>query len=138
GHFVPAEEARIRFDDSGLQHAVGLFETMAAFHGRVFRLSAHIERLARSAKELGLAPSIDVHALAEAVRQTIARNSLTEARLRLTLTPGSMSMLRPQAGGTAPAPAPTLAIVPGPPTQYDPAYFTDGITVLVAPPLANP
>ena len=33
---------------------------------------------------------------------------------------------------------PTLLIVPNEPTAYDPAYFDDGITVLIAPAGANP
>ena len=135
GRMIPPAEARIPGDDAGFQHAIGLFETMAAYHGKVFRLQQHLDRLARSARELGLAKEIDTSALAGAVQQTIEHNSIDRARIRLTLTAGSMSMLKP---GEAPAPLPTLLIVPTEPTQYDPAYFERGIMVLIAPAGANP
>ena len=58
GRFVDADEARVSAFDAGLQHGVGLFETMSArVEGgvvAVFRLEEHIERLIGSAGELGL------------------------------------------------------------------------------------
>lgn len=134
GKFLPIEQATIRVEDAGFQHAVGLFETMAAFHGKVFRLDRHLSRLADSARQLGLAMNIDVNALASAVSATIAHNKIDRARIRLTITAGPISLLKPQID----PPLPTLLIVPSEPTVYAPAYFTDGITVLIAPPAANP
>ena len=134
GKFLPIEQATIRVEDAGFQHAVGLFETMAAFHGKVFRLDRHLARLADSARQLGLAMNIDVHALASAVNATIEHNKIDRARIRLTITAGPISLLKPQID----PPLPTLLIVPSEPTVYAPAYFTDGITVLIAPPAANP
>ena len=135
GQFVAADEARIRADDAGLLHGVGLFETMAAYHGRVFRLEAHLARLAESARSLGLTPQLETQPLAEAVRRTVAHNGLERARIRLTLTAGALSLLR---GGDGPRPEPTLLIAPSEPTAYDPQYFEQGIMSLVAPPAANP
>ena len=145
GQFVPRSQACISVDDAGFQHAVGLFETMAASHGQIFRLAQHLARLATSARQLGLVPELHPQPLAQAVQETLARNQLSEARIRLTLTAGPVSLLRPspQAGaghaqGENPGSGPTLLIVATPPTQYDPVYFERGITVLIAPPGANP
>ncbi|MEX2212946.1 MAG: aminotransferase class IV [Phycisphaeraceae bacterium] len=139
GRMVPPAEAKIPVDDAGFQHAVGLFETMAAVHGRVFRMPQHLARLAQSARELGLAKEIDTQALAAAVQQTIDHNHIDRARIRLTLTAGSMSLLRSGGESQNPAaPLPTLVITPTEPTQYDPAYFERGIMVLIAPAGANP
>ncbi|MEX0744505.1 MAG: aminotransferase class IV, partial [Phycisphaeraceae bacterium] len=135
GKFLPANQARVPVDDAGFQHAVGLFETMAVYHGQVFRLDQHLARLADSAKQLGLTPKLETDPLAEAVRKTIAHNKIDRARLRLTLTAGSLSLLKPDQTKT---PMPTLLIVPSEPTVYAPDYFEKGIMVLVAPPAANP
>jgi branched-subunit amino acid aminotransferase/4-amino-4-deoxychorismate lyase len=135
GRMVPIKEARVSVEDAGFQHAVGLFETMQAWNGIVFGLDEHLQRLATSAQELGLARELNIAPLAEAVRKTLQHNKLTEARLRLTLTAGEVSMLKPPA---AEPPPPTLLIVASPPTQYDPAYFQQGVTVVIAPPAANP
>ena len=138
GQMLPADQAVLRYDDAGVQHAVGLFETFQCFNGRVFRLPQHLDRLKNSAVQLGLVRDLDTATLAAAVEQTIEHNELDRARLRLTVTAGSVSLLRPDAAQTATPPLPTLMIVPSEPTAYDPAYFEQGITVLVAPPGANP
>jgi len=138
GKLLPIEQATVRVEDAGFQHAVGLFETMAAVNGKVFRLDRHLARLAQSAKELGLAMDINTAALASAVDATIAHNKIDRARIRLTLTAGPISLLHPSGGPAAEPPMPTLLIVPSEPTVYDPAYFERGITVLIAPPAANP
>lgn len=135
GRLVPVDHALVRAEDAGFQHAVGLFETMSAHHGRVFRLDAHLARLAESARELGLAREINTAPLAEAVNQTLHQNKLDRARVRLTVTAGAVSLL---AGPTGTPPTPTLLITASPPTEYDPAYFTDGILALIAAPKANP
>ena len=135
GRFVDYEQARVVHDDAGLQHAVGLFETMAAFHGRVFRLEAHLDRLSASARELGLTARLDADKLRRAVLQTLTHNRVERARLRLTVTAGRINLLR--SDSTEPA-EPTVFAVASEPTQYDRRYFEQGITVLVAPPVANP
>jgi branched-subunit amino acid aminotransferase/4-amino-4-deoxychorismate lyase len=148
GRMVPAEQAMVSALDSGLQHAVGLFETMAARHGRVFRIEEHLTRMARSAVALGLTHQLDTVALREAVELTLRHNELDEARVRLTVTAGSATLLAPRGSSASPPPevppepppeaGQTVLVVATPPTVYDPAYFAQGIGVLVAPPLANP
>lgn len=133
GEMLPPDQATVRADDAGLLHAVGLFETMAATHGRVFRLQAHLDRLANSATQLGLARGLDTAELAEAVRRTIEHNGLDQARLRLTVTAGSLI-----AAGEGQGPQPTVLVQPSPPTQYDPGYFERGITAMIAQAGANP
>ena len=135
GQMLSPEQARLPFDDAGFQHAVGLFETMHARHGRVFRLQQHLDRLAGSAKQLGLARELPTDQLADAVRTALRHNQVDWARVRLTVTPGSLS----QTGSAEnPAPEPTVLVHPQPPTIYEPAYFEQGVTVLIAPPAANP
>jgi branched-subunit amino acid aminotransferase/4-amino-4-deoxychorismate lyase len=136
GKMLPPDQARIPADDAGFQHAVGLFETMSAQNGRVFRLTQHMDRLCDSAITLGLSRDLNADALAEAVRMTIEHNRIDRARIRLTVTPGSLSLL---SGKPTPGSSPgTVLIQPGEPTEFDPRYFEDGITVLIAQPGANP
>lgn len=136
GNMVPSDEALISTEDAGLQHAVGLFETMAAVNGKAFRLRPHLERLESSAVTLGLARSLDLDALEAAVAQTLQHNDLTTARVRLTLTPGGVSLLRRDADASITEP--TVLVVAHPPVQYDPAYFEKGVMIRIAGPLANP
>lgn len=131
---IEAEEASVRADDAGLQHGVGLFETMLARHGRIFRREAHLDRMASSAAALGLAlPERSV--LQSALEQAVRANALENARVRLTVTPGSIRMLQPEHRPTA---GPTILATATAPTLYDPAYYERGVRVVIAGPLANP
>lgn len=90
GCFVPESEAMIRIDDGGWLHGAGLFETMRAERGRVFRYRSHMERLGRSASKL-LAPlASGTLPDASIVEELLARNGLGEARVRLTVSAGPM------------------------------------------------
>lgn len=130
GAFVPMDQAKVSAFDAGFQHGVGLFETMSASHGRIFRALEHMERLRTSARELGLADTLRPEALADAAEATVARNGLDRARVRMTLTGGDMNLL---ARGAAPLRHdPTILIQVQPPTPYPPELFERGVGVRVA------
>jgi branched-subunit amino acid aminotransferase/4-amino-4-deoxychorismate lyase len=140
---LASDDPAVRIDDAGFQHGVGLFETFQCYDGQAFRLQQHLDRLAGSARQLGLAEQIETEPLAEAVRQTIAHNHLQRARMKLILTAGTLSMLSPQSDEADGQDRElqirrTVAVVPSPPTQYDPQYFEQGVTVRVHGPAANP
>ena len=130
GTFVPMTEATVSAFDAGFQHGVGLFETMAARHGRIFRGLEHMERMRASAKELGLADTLRPEALVDACEATLAANALQHARVRITLTGGDMNLLA--RGTTEVRHDPTVLIHVQPPTPYPPALFEQGIGVRIA------
>ena len=88
---VDIEEGRISVGDSGFLYGAGLFETMRAYNGIVFRLDDHLERLLASTKALFLEHSFSKEYLADAVYKVLEANNLTDARIRLTLTAGGFS-----------------------------------------------
>ncbi len=139
GQFVEESEARLSAFDAGTQHAVGLFETMRAYQGCVYRGEQHAQRLADSALELGLTRRMDPAPLLQAVSATLEKNAMTEARIRLTITGGDLALLgAARAGGQAPAHTPTVMIHVTAPTVYPQAVWTDGVPVTIADPKANP
>ena len=91
GQFVASEDARVSVFDGGWLHGAGLFETMRAEEGRVFRVEAHIERLRQSAAKL-LRP-IGREELPSRVDflELLERNQLADARIRLTVSAGNMA-----------------------------------------------
>jgi len=52
GEFVPACEAKISVFDHGFLYGDGFFETMRSYHGRIFLLEEHLDRLFCSARAL--------------------------------------------------------------------------------------
>ncbi len=129
GQFVDAERAEVSAFDAGFQHGVGLFETMHASNGRIFRARAHVERLAESARLLRMSERLHVEPLVEAAQHVLEHNKLDRARVRLTVTGGNLNML--QSTGTSPQ-DPTVLIVSQPPTDYPDEFFTRGIGAVFA------
>lgn len=91
GSLIPRSQAGISVLDYGFLYGFGLFETMRAYEGQVFRLDSHLNRLARSAKILGL--PIGVTDLGDAVMATIQANQLGDARIRITVSIGEGSIV---------------------------------------------
>jgi len=91
GSLIPRRQAVISVLDYGFLYGFGLFETMRAYAGQVFRLDSHLSRLARSAEILGL--PIVVMDLKDAVMATIQANQLGDARIRITVSAGEGSMV---------------------------------------------
>jgi len=91
GSLMPRSQARISILDYGFLYGFGLFETMRAYEGQVFRLDSHLNRLARSAEILGL--PIGVTDLKGAVMDTIRANKLGNARIRITVSIGEGSIV---------------------------------------------
>jgi branched-subunit amino acid aminotransferase/4-amino-4-deoxychorismate lyase len=157
GAFVPQDDARVSAFDAGVQHGVGLFETMlggvggreAGAAARVFRLDDHLGRLIGSARELGLSDELRPGPLAEAVLRTVEKSGLARARVRLTITGGDLNLLARPAGPGADAEAPaarratprvrpTVMIVAQPATEYPAAMFERGVDVVIADLRVNP
>ncbi|MEO0474649.1 MAG: aminotransferase class IV [Planctomycetota bacterium] len=138
GQMLDESQALVSAQDAGFQHAVGLFETMFAHNGSVFRLDRHLARLKRSAAELGLAAEMDTAPLADAVKQTLAENQLEQARLRLTVTAGTLSMLRSEDGESAMQIRQTVCVQAQEPTAFAPGYFDQGVRVRLYGQGANP
>ena len=85
---VPGEQASVSVFDRGLLYGDGLFETMRAYGGQVFRLRQHLARLRRSAAQLAFPRPPSMRRTERAVRETLAANDLAEAYVRVTLTRG--------------------------------------------------
>lgn len=94
GRIVDADEPAVAVTDRGFLYGEGLFETMRAYGGRVFRLTQHLARLTQGARaiDLPLPPAEQVMA---AVQQALAASELSEASVRLSLTPGPAGAAQP-------------------------------------------
>ena len=88
---INIDEAGISVGDSGFLYGAGLFETMRAYNGIVFRIADHLDRLLTSAKTLFIEHSYNKKYLTEAVNKVLKANNLTDARIRLTLSAGAFS-----------------------------------------------
>lgn len=88
GEFLDAPNARVSAFDGGWLHGAGLFETMRAESGTVFRLEAHLARLRRSIASLLPHHQQETLPSQSVFSELLNRNDLTSARIRLTVTSG--------------------------------------------------
>ena len=126
-NFVDENAAAISLRDAGLLHGAGVFTTMRSHGGKVFQLAAHLRRLRDSCEALFIPLPVTDAVLEKAATALLERNHLTDARLRLTVTRGTVSQdplhgmrLEPNIFLTA--------------TQFEPypvEYYQRGLTVVL-------
>ncbi|MBI3767738.1 MAG: branched-chain-amino-acid transaminase [Deltaproteobacteria bacterium] len=128
GRLYPREEARISVFDHGLLYGDGVFEGLRIYHRRVFRLDAHLARLAASAQAIGLVLPLDQAALADAVRDTVRANRQEDGYIRLVVTRGDGPL------GLDPTTCthPRVIIIVADIAVYPPALYDAGIRVITA------
>jgi branched-chain amino acid aminotransferase len=88
GVYYPKSEAKISVYDHGLLYGDGVFEGIRAYNGVVFKLKEHIDRLYASAHALMLHIPLTKAQMIDAVVETLRRNSLSDAYIRLVVTRG--------------------------------------------------
>jgi branched-chain amino acid aminotransferase len=135
GKYYPKSEAKISVYDHGLLYGDGVFEGIRAYQGIVFHLKEHIDRLYKSAHPIMLEIPITKEKLAEAVLETLQKNNLTNAYIRLVVTRGVGDLgLDPRK-----CPKPTIIIITEPMLQLNsPEEVERGITTIIAWVKRNP
>lgn len=132
GGLQDLETARVSVLDHGLTVGDGIFETVKSVEGRLFALTRHLDRLARSARGLGL-PEPDLDEVRAACAAVLDANPMPLGRLRITYT-GGLSPLGSDRGdqgqtlvvalGEAPRRPDTTAVITVPWTRNERGALT--------------
>ena len=88
GKFVERASATVSIFDHGLLYGDGVFEGIRSYHGLVFKLREHIDRLFESAHTIMLKIPLSKAELIEVVKQSLRVNRLHDAYIRLVVTRG--------------------------------------------------
>jgi branched-chain amino acid aminotransferase len=88
GKYYPKSMAKISVYDHGLLYGDGVFEGIRAYNGIVFKLKEHIDRLYQSAHSIFLKIPLTKAELTDAVLDTLRKNNLKDAYIRLVVTRG--------------------------------------------------
>lgn len=123
GKIIDADKAAVSVTDSSYLYGIGLFETMRAIHGRVFRLGDHLRRLNTSAEVLSIFNSYSDEAIERGIAQLLEASELTEARMRLSLSNGPIGT-----DGTA---STNLLMTAPAFTPYPAEYYEKGVRVIL-------
>ncbi len=88
GKLVAPAQAMVSVFDHGLLYGDGVFEGIRFYHGKAFRLLAHLERLRLSARAIALEIPYTTEALTQAVLDVIAAAPSANGYIRLVVTRG--------------------------------------------------
>ncbi|MGE0414441.1 MAG: aminotransferase class IV [Verrucomicrobiales bacterium] len=89
GRLVHRDEAGVSPFDSSVQNGDAVWEGLRLYRGRIFKLTAHLDRLRRSAALLSYQGFPEESRLVEELRRTLAANDMTDGvHIRLTVSRG--------------------------------------------------
>lgn len=128
GKLVHRDQAAVSPFDSSVQGGDAVWEGLRLYHGRIFRLSEHLDRLHHSARALAFAEIPTREQITEELQRTLAANHMTDGvHIRLTLTRGVKitSGMDPRLNQTGP----TLIILA---EHKPPVYSQNGIRLITS------
>jgi len=129
GDWLTKSQASVSVYDHGFLYGDGVFEGIRVYDGVIFRFKEHLERLYNSAKSIRLRIPLSPEEMTKAVLDTLRRNDLKDAYIRLVVTRGVGDL------GVDPRNCKTPSVIVI--TEYlDPTYGTlakeKGITAIIS------
>lgn len=133
GQYFSREDAKISVYDHGLLYGDGVFEGMRIYAGKVFALDDHMTRLYESARAIALQIPIDIDAMRAATIETVAKNGLDEAYIRLVVTRGGNQLgLDPNKCAD-----PQVIIIVDKISLYPEKHYVEGLDLITASTIRN-
>ncbi len=133
GKYYDEKNAKISVFDHGLLYGDGVFEGIRAYHGRVFKLKEHIDRLFYSAKAILLDIPISHSELMTAVVETCRKSKIKDGYIRLVVTRGAGGLgLDPRR-----CPKASVIIIADKIQVYPPEKYARGLDIVTVPTVRN-
>jgi branched-chain amino acid aminotransferase len=127
GKLFDKADAKVSVYDHGLLYGDGVFEGIRVYHGKVFRLSEHIDRLYDSARSIWLEIPMTREALTAAVEETVRVNDKRNGYIRLIVTRGTGTLgLDPRKCDSQ------IIIIVDDISLYPQALYDDGLEIITA------
>ena len=135
GEFTPCEKASVSIYDHGFLYGDGAFEGIRVYHGKVFKLNEHVDRLYNSLKALWIELPYGRKQFTANIEMLIEMNAVTDGYIRVTVSRGVSLGLDPKNIKGEP----TIVISTGKLSLYPESMYESGLVVVtVATRVANP
>ncbi|HHY65760.1 MAG: branched-chain-amino-acid transaminase [Kyrpidia sp.] len=133
GEFVDPKRATVSVFDHGFLYGDGIFEGIRAYGGNIFRLRQHIVRLYESAKSILLQIPLTFEEMQQAVAETVRRNGLKDAYIRLVVSrgPGDLGLDPHNCSGA------NVIIIADQIKLYPQEFYDQGLRVVTVPTRRN-
>ena len=133
GKYFDEQSAKISVFDHGLLYGDGIFEGIRAYHGLVFKLKEHIDRLFYSAKAILLNIPMAHEEMVRAVVATCRENQIRDGYIRLIVTRGVGGLgLNPNRCNN-----PSVIIIADTIQLYPPELYERGLDIITVPTVRN-
>lgn len=133
GKYYDETHAKISVFDHGLLYGDGIFEGIRAYHGRVFKLKEHVDRLYASAKAILLTIPMSPAEMTRAVVETCQRNKVRDGYIRLVVTRGVGTLgLNPNRCKRG-----SVIIIAGKIQLYPEEFYRKGMEIVTVPTVRN-
>ena len=133
GKWYPKSEAKISVFDHGLLYGDGVFEGIRSYNCLVFKLKEHLERLYESAHTIMLKVPMDTTKLTGVIIETLQRNKLRDAYIRVVVTRGTGDLgLDPQK-----CKRPTIIVIADKIVLYPQRLYREGLDIITVPTVRN-
>jgi branched-chain amino acid aminotransferase len=133
GKWYPKSEAKVSVFDHGLLYGDGVFEGIRSYNGLVFKLKEHLDRLFESAHTIMLKLPLDRKKLTEVIIETLRRNRLRDAYIRVVVTRGSGDLgLDPRKCKKA-----TVIVITDKIVLYPDRLYKKGLEIITVPTVRN-
>jgi D-alanine transaminase len=93
--FIDKSEVSISPDDRGYYFGDGVYEVFRIYQGRVYEKEAHLQRLSRSAKEVGIQLPETIEGIDQIVHKLIQMEGISSGTLYLQITRGESPRSHP-------------------------------------------
>jgi len=130
GRYVRHAIAAVHIEDRGYQFADGVYEVCEVARGFIVDMQRHLDRLARSLKELSIGWPVHRNVLTLILREVIRRNGVVDGLVYVQVTRGVASRDFPFPEGVRPALVVTARKVP---TGMQARRAETGIKVVTVP-----
>jgi branched-chain amino acid aminotransferase len=89
GKILDERDAKISVNDIGLHRNYGVFEVLRTYNGAPFLLKEHLNRLFKSAKEIGLVIPYSKKEISENISKILQKNKEVESLIKILVTGGN-------------------------------------------------
>ncbi len=134
GKLVDKADAKVSVFDHGFLYGDGAFEGIRSYHGRVFRLNGHIDRLYETMHTLMIEPRMTKKQMADAVVATLRANKIEDGYIRLIVSRGEGDL------GLDPRKCfgkPNVIIITDKITLYPAELYQKGMEIITVPTVKN-
>src|ERR1017187_5470090 len=133
GKYYSERDAKVSVFDHGLLYGDGVFEGIRAYHGRVFKLKEHIDRLFCSAKAILLELPMSHTQFMKATVEACRANKLRDGYIRLVVTRGVGTLgLNPSR-----CKRPSVIVIADKIQLYPPELYERGMEIVTVPTVRN-